>query len=663
MENSTLKLEKQVARLKQAVKKQRYGLVWMDVPDIENKLPILKEVPELAIKNDDGKPIHILIEGDNYHALTCLNYTHKGKIDVIYIDPPYNTGSDGFRYKDKRIINKFPDGTEVPTNHPFRHSYWLSFMRKRLELARTLLKDEGVIFVSIDDNEYSQLKLLLDEIFLPENFIANIIVKSNPRGKQQMEVAVTHEYVLVYANKIDKLTSFQNADLSDEQKNDYSKMDKNGMRYREMGLRKRGAASRRIDVPNLYYPVYIHPKSGEVSLEKTAQFKEVALPKLSTGEDGRWRWGRKLFEKQKNRLFGRLVNGSRWDIFEKDYLIREEKEKGTKYKSIWDEKELNYEKAKEELKKIFGGASPFEYPKTTYLIKKILKLAGKNNSLILDFFAGSGTTGHAVMDLNNEDKGRRQCILVTNNEVDKETKIKLEKQGHKEGDKEFDKEGICKKVCYPRIEKVINGYKYSGTQKKVLFEEIITLKNIEDSQEIIDKIDKIEQENEQNKEWNSIEKSLDDGILKVIGVRDIKGAMPRLGGSLKYYKTSFIGKNNILDATDSDKVELAHNAGELLAIAENTLELVKQNKYYQLFEDKNKEKYTAVYFREELDKFEEFVEMVEKLKKKTTVYVFSWGNEEFSDNFEHIKDIRVKTIPQPILEIYKSIYNLGVYDV
>src|SRR3989344_7331413 len=176
MSEEILKLKKERERLKKAVKKQRYGLVGMDVPeafedDVENKLPIIKEVPELAIKNNDSKPTHILIEGDNYHALTCLNYTHKGKIDVIYIDPPYNTGSDGFRYKDKRIVDKFPDGTEVPKDHPFRHSYWLSFMRKRLELARELLSEEGVIFISIDDNEAAQLKLLCNEIFKEENIL------------------------------------------------------------------------------------------------------------------------------------------------------------------------------------------------------------------------------------------------------------------------------------------------------------------------------------------------------------------------------------------------------------------------------------------------------------------------------------------------------------
>src|SRR3989339_735480 len=140
----------------------------------ENKLPILEEVPKLAINSKDGKPTHLLIEGDNYHALTCLNYTHKGKVDVIYIDPPYNTGSDGFKYKDKRILDKFPDGTEVPKDHPFRHSYWLSFMKKRLDLARDILAKTGLIFISIDDNEFAQLKLLCDEIFGKDNFISII---------------------------------------------------------------------------------------------------------------------------------------------------------------------------------------------------------------------------------------------------------------------------------------------------------------------------------------------------------------------------------------------------------------------------------------------------------------------------------------------------------
>jgi adenine-specific DNA-methyltransferase len=213
-----------------------------------------------------------------------------------------------------------------------------------------------------------------------------------------------------------------------------------------------------------------------------------------------------------------------------------------------------------------SGKKPVPYLK--YLFKLGL-LEGKDN-IILDFFAGSGSTAHAILDINEETKKKHQFILVTNNESD-----------------------IFTTVTYPRMKNMINGFKN------------------------------------------------EDGY----------------GNSLKCYKTDFIGKNNIMEVTDQDKIELAHNAGEMLAIAENTLELVKQNKYYQLF--KNGDRFTAVYFREELDKFDEFIEMLEHLEKRITTYVFSWGNEEFTEDFANIKDVQVKTIPKPILEIYKSIYNLS----
>ena len=208
-------LEKQVLRLQTEIKKNsetQYGLRWMDVPEAfeaeaENAIPTLEEVPDKAISNDDGKPTHILIEGDNFHALTCLNYTHKGTIDVIYIDPPYNTGSDGFVYKDKRVLDKFPDGSPVPTDHPLRHSYWLSFMNKRLRLAKNLLKDNGVIFISINEDEHSQLKLLCDEIF-DGNYITSFTIKVRHEDrilKGDKPIHETTEQLLMYS----KTASFQ----------------------------------------------------------------------------------------------------------------------------------------------------------------------------------------------------------------------------------------------------------------------------------------------------------------------------------------------------------------------------------------------------------------------------------------------------------------------
>jgi len=217
-DNQILKLQKENERLKKQLTKfgkDKYGLFWFDVPegfedDVENMLPILKEVPKLAIKSRDEKPTHILIEGDNYHALTCLNYTHKGKIDVIYIDPPYNTGNDGFKYKDKRILDKYPDGTEVPVDHPLRHSYWLSFMRKRLELARDILNETGTIFISIDDNELAQLKLLCDEVFGKNNFIDILAVQMSTaqgekiRAAKNGSIVKNTEFCLIYSKNKNK---------------------------------------------------------------------------------------------------------------------------------------------------------------------------------------------------------------------------------------------------------------------------------------------------------------------------------------------------------------------------------------------------------------------------------------------------------------------------
>jgi len=553
MSEEILKLKKEIERLKKAIKKQRYGLVWMDVPeafedDVENKLPILKEMPELAIKNNDGKPTHIFIEGDNYHALTCLSYTHKSKIDVVYIDPPYNTGSDGFRYKDKRILDKFPDGTEVPTDNPFRHSYWLSFMEKRLDLVRDLLSKNGVVFISIDDNEMAQLKLLCDSIFGDNNVEVMIWHKvADDSGKLKITYRFRreHEYIIVCYKQKDE--TFFKKYLSDRNyKNEYTNPDNDPRGPYKQGIISTTEAKSKSTGKNFYS---VETPSGKIITRQ-------------------WRFPKEEFDRlhKDNRIYYGKGGSS---IPSEKVFINEQKE--TTPTSILTE--LGTAKtAGIDLEELMGSKI-FSYPKPVSLIKHLIKISSEKNSVVLDFFAGSGTTGQAVVESNQDDDGQRQFILVTNNDE------VVNGKKHK----------IMSDICYPRVKKVAKLYK-SGA---------------------------------------------------------------------KFYKTAFIGKNNILNATDQDKIELAHNAGELLAIAENTLELTKQNKFYQLFEDGNKEKYTAVYFREELDKFDEFIEIVKKLKKQTAVYIFSWGNEEDIEEFDDIEQIKIKTIPLPILEIYKQIYNLS----
>jgi len=276
----------------------------------------------------------------------------------------------------------------------------------------------------------------------------------------------------------------------------------------------------------------------------------------------------------------------------------------------------------------------FPFPKSIYTLIKCLRLVVRNrpNAVVLDFFAGSGTTGHAVLELNKEDDGQRQCILCTNNE-----------------------NNICKEVTYPRTERVINGYAFEGKDKEVLYEKKLNVTAMRKAGDILQEIEAIK--TIEGERYERYEVKVENDHVRLIGTKHVTGEKEGLGGSLKYYRTAFIGKNNVINASDSDKVELAHHAGELLALAENTLYKVKENKYWQLYE--NAERYTAIYFREELDRFEEFVAMVEKLEWPVTVYMFSWGDEEFGDEFEHIEGARVKTIPLPILEIYKSIYSAG----
>lgn len=583
MSDEIIKLKKELDRLKKSVKKQKYGLVWMNIPeafdnDVENKLPILKEVPDLAIKNNDGKPTTILIEGDNYHALTCLNYTHKNKIDLIYIDPPYNTGSDGFRYKDKRFINKFPDGTTVPKDNPFRHSYWLSFMQKRLELAKELLKDSGVIFISINEEELSQLKLMCDELFGPDNYLTMFSIKVRHeerilKGDKDFHEVV--EYLLLYrkskahktAKKIYDNTS--NEDYVYEIKELTSKPQKLKLGSKIVELFSPDQYKVIKNPPDADLLKKINIRGSIKEGNSSGRFYTAYLSKIKNKRGylikvpdmGADRFNYRYFLMPKT---DKKANG---DYFQ-GVPIDRQLTKEVPYPNFWDFEEdfnnVGYE----------GGVEFRNGKKPINFLLKIFEMGGvkrEKNSIVLDFFAGSASTGHALLELNSVDDGNRQCILCTNNE-----------------------NNICTEKCYPRLDNVING----------------------------------------------------------------KNGVKRLGGSLKYYKTEFIGKNNILSATDADKIELARNAGGLLAIAENTLEMVKQNKYWQLFEDANKEKYTAVYFREELDKFDEFLGMVEALKRKTTVYIFSWSSEEFSEDFDHINDVKVKTIPQPILEIYKNIYNL-----
>ncbi|VVB69976.1 DNA methylase [uncultured archaeon] len=521
----------------EALKKQKtYGLVWerdkvkenFDYfvnwegvktkeefsPESKDKFPVLTEINNKEIITDKKQPTNLLIEGDNYHSLAVLNFTHKEAVDVIYIDPPYNTGNNDFKYNDKF----------VELEDSYKHSKWLSFMSKRLSLAKNLLKNTGVIFISIDDNEVAQLKLLCNEIFGEQNFISQIIIQTNKGGRDYLQIATTHEYLLCYGKSQEITLNELPKDITL-----FEFSDKKGL-YELRELRNRNPKFNRENRPNLFYPIYVNDKIKDkygcspISLEKNNEYKIEILPRNSLGKDSCWRWGKPLLLKNiledqpnESEVVARKKNTGGWNIYEKSRKFT------TKAKSIWDETEMRTELGTIVLRGIFGK-TVFDHPKPVPLIKKIVKLGTQKDSIILDFMAGSGTTAQAVLEVNKEDGGNRQFILCTNNE-----------------------NNICSEICYPRINKVIEGYTNS---KKEKFE--------------------------------------------------------ALGGNLKYFKTDFVES----EPTDKNKRKLVDKCTEMLCIKENSFNKVKDEKKWKIFKN-NETYLGMIFDEESIKEFVEETKKIE----------------------------------------------------
>ena len=365
---------------------------------------------------------NLYIEGDNLEVLKLLQKSYLGKVKMIYIDPPYNTGND-FVYHDDfamsadeyaeasgvvdELGNKYIKN--IDSNGRF-HSDWCSMMYSRLMVARSLLKEDGVIFISIDDNEVENLRKICDEVFGESNKIAQLVIENNPRGRQSDAFfATSHEYLLCYAGNIDSAT-INGMSLSEKQKAEYKYEDEIG-RYRLLGLRQRGVASLREDRPEMFFPIWVNPEDSSISLTYVEDWEEV-IPKKSDGREGRWMWGKQKCINESNRLVAKLVSTRReFDIFVKDYLNKDGEQRTRKYKTIWSDKILNNQIGTQEVKAILGG-DYMSFPKSTEYIKTIIQTGTSSSSLILDFFSGSATTAHAVMQLNAEDGGNRQYIMV-----------------------------------------------------------------------------------------------------------------------------------------------------------------------------------------------------------------------------------------------------------
>jgi len=565
-------LQKEILDLKAQIKKlqkNNLGLVFEDKPedvvtDCEQNIPVLKEVKAKRIISDEKNPNNLLIEGDNYHSLSVLNYTHKKKIDLIYIDPPYNTGASVWKYN-----NDYVDKEDA-----YRHSKWLSLMRHRLNIAKELLKDDGFFVCAIDHNELFTLGVLLDKIFGEENRLGVVSVVHQARGRwMDKNFSASNEFMLVYSKT--KGTNIQNVVIDPEKKEKFTLQDEKGLYYLKdyIVVQGGGGGVTREDKPNFWYPIYVSKDLKKVSLEKKDGYEKV-LPITDSGRELTWITIPKTFLERFN---------------DGEVEIKREKGKIVIYRKFreqqiipthWIDSRYNATSHGTLLLEKILGKNIFDYPKSLYLLVDILKLTTKEDSVVLDFFAGSGTTGHAVLELNKEDGGNRKFILCTNNENN---------NGNGTG-------GIAESVCYPRIKNVIKGYK--------------------------------DKKNE-----------------KVAG----------LGGNLSYYQTDLVNIEKIHKIPDEAKIRVTYQAGEMIAVREDTLNEVEKNEWWQIFEGKGR--MTAIYFKEDKSKLAELIEKLEKKNPPVALYIFSWGKNEYKGEYSS-PNIRVEDIPEPILEVYKEINRL-----
>ena len=479
--------EQLLAEVKKLSKRKKYGLVWEEEKtkekfeaDAEGKLPVLVEDKKREIKTDGTKPTHLLIEGDNYHALSVLNYTHAKSIDVIYIDPPYNTGAKDWKYN-----NDYVDAEDG-----YRHSKWLSFMSNRLKLAKKLLKPKGVLICTIDENEHATLGLLLNELFSDKEIVCVTIIH-NPGGIQGNNFSYTHEYAyFVHPQKGTFISKLKRDDIDPVPLRDWGK-----------------ESSKRESAKNCFFPIFLkdekvigfgdvspdnfHPKKANI-IRKDGVMEVYPIDK--NGVERKWRFSRQSIDEIKEELLCKKIKN--------EYVIVRDK-RDYRWKTVWDDNKYNANVYGTKLLNNIVDAN-FPFPKSLYAVIDCIRavIHDKNDAKILDFFAGSGTTGHAVLELNAEDGGNRQFILCTKNE-----------------------NNICHDVTYPRVEKVIKGYKAKNGEK-------------------------------------------------------ISG----IGSNLKYYKTNFVGS----EATHRNKKMLTEKSVEMLCIRENTFEEVVSKPQIFIYKGKKK---------------------------------------------------------------------------
>ena len=405
---------------------ERYHLNWPGKREalLTANAPIAKTLrPVRKDSVDFDTTQNLFIEGDNLDALKLLQETYLGRVKMIYIDPPYNTGND-FIYEDdfaedagaylRRSNQVDEEGSRLSANTSANgrfHSDWLTMMYSRLRLASRLLADDGVLFISIDDNESSNLIGICSEIFGSENFVAQLAVQLNPRGRHlDRFVAKTHEAVLVLVKDGLNVSAVRGLEKEGRMVDEYDKRDGRGQ-YRLLGLRNRNQSFNPTTRPKLYYPLYVDKRTGAVSLKKDVNFQIEVWPDAPDGVKTCWTWGKEKVLKE-GMLLCAQPTGDEWRIYRKDYLHGENGEVATTLvKSLWVDKEITNDYGRKAIKDLFGSAI-MDFPKSVELMAKLVKIGSRPESIVMDFFSGSSSTAHGVMAVNAEDGGNRRFIMV-----------------------------------------------------------------------------------------------------------------------------------------------------------------------------------------------------------------------------------------------------------
>ena len=535
---------------------KKYGLVWEEHTErvdqeLIDKIPVFVEKENKKICRLDGEKYNFLLEGDNLHSLYLLEKTHRGKIDIIYIDPPYNTGKKDFKYDDDYLDSE--DG--------FKHSKWLSFMYNRLKVARNILSDDGIIFMSIDDNEQAQLKMLADAVFGENSFIIEMPRQTKKSGKTTGSFSKNHDYVLVYVKNNKDV--FQMQEHYDE-----------NYKYEDEYLNERGKykLNQTLDYDSLSYSAsldYPLEVDGEIFYPGGNYEKHLERQKGNHKRaDWAWRWNKNLFEfGYKN---GFIVVKRKKDgtarIYTKTYLnAKIEKDKNNKdnyyinyvkktkpISSIeLTENKYSNDRAKKDLAQ-FGLKDDFDYTKPVELIKTLIKSHKNKNAIVLDFFAGSGTTAQAALLANIDDGGNRKFILCTNNE-----------------------NSICENVTYKRVHDTIKVFNQSSESIEVLYEKPFSQNLLEMASEVMNEIEDIKKANEGH--YNRVKVDFKHNKVSVMGINktEINNGIP---ANLKYFKTDYDQEILISD-------ELTKHIKEMVEL-ENHIDLsMKDYKLILLEED------------------------------------------------------------------------------